>query len=152
MLHSFARCFSFCYYLFSAVVWVIVMLKFWLLGLLIGALSCTFCYCLFHAVVWIIVLIVVVLNWNFVLTVWRTTLRFELLLYSFTSFQPKENQKVWNREGKESDTIWNRENLPAFLLYSFTVMAAYLSSFLFVFLSSLYINTNRTRMIWLMYL
>ena len=37
---------------------------------------------------------------------------FELLLYDFTSFQPKENQKVWNSEGKEFDTIWNRENLP----------------------------------------
>ena len=77
---------------------------------------------------------------------------FELLLYDFTSFQPKENQKVWNREGKESDTIWNRENLPTFLLYGFIVTAAYLSSFLSIFLSLLYINTNRTWMIWLRYL
>ena len=77
----------------------------------------------------------------------RTNKRFELLLYGFTLFQPKENQKVWNGDGKESDTIWNRENLPTFLLYGFMVTATYQTSFLPVFLSSQYINTDRTRLI-----
>ena len=77
---------------------------------------------------------------------------FELLLYGFTSFQPKENPKVWNCEGKESDTIWNHENLPIFLLYGFTVTATYLTSFLLVFLSSQYINSNKTWLIQLRYL
>ena len=35
----FVSLFTFCYYLFRAVVWIIVMLKFWLLGFLIGAIS-----------------------------------------------------------------------------------------------------------------
>jgi len=51
----------------------------------------------------------------------RTNRRFEILLYNFTSFQPKENQNIWNHEGKESNTIWTCGNLPTFLLHSFAV-------------------------------
>ena len=47
-------------------------------------------------------------------------------------------------KGKESDTIWSHENLPTFLLYGFIVTTTYLTSFLLVFLSSAYINTDRT--------
>ena len=43
-----------------------------------------------------------------------------------------------------SRTTKESENLLAFLLYGFTVTAAYLSSFLAVFLFSQYINTYRT--------
>ena len=68
----------------------------------------------------------------------RTNRRFEIFLYSFTLFQPKENQNVWNHEGKEFDTIWTYENLPTFLLHGFAVTVAYLTSFLPVFLSSQY--------------
>ena len=46
-----------------------------------------------------------------------------------------------------SRTTKESENLPTFLLYGFTVMAAYLSSFLAVFLSSQYINTYGTWLI-----
>ena len=66
----------------------------------------------------------------------RTIIRFEILLYSFTSFQPKENQNIWNHEGEESDTVWTCENLPTFLLHGFALTIAYLTSFLPVFLSS----------------
>ena len=71
------------------------------------------------------------LNFSHLSVLWlRTNRWFELLLYSFTV------------KGKESDTIWSHENLPTFLLYGFTVTAAYLTSFLPVFLSSAYINTK----------
>ena len=46
-----------------------------------------------------------------------------------------------------SRTTKESENLPTFLLYDFTVMAAYLSSFLAVFLSSQHINTYGTWLI-----
>ena len=46
-----------------------------------------------------------------------------------------------------SRTTKESENLPTFLLYGFTVTAAYLSSFLAIFLSSQYINTYRTLLI-----
>ena len=61
-----------------------------------------------------------------------------LQLYSFTV--------TVSRTTKES------ENLSTFLLYSFTIIAANLSSFLTVFLSSQYINTYETWLIQFRYL
>ena len=94
-------------------------------------------------------------------------------LYLFTSTMkpsPRPFQlkgKIWNRRTLKvcaweaqrdtlqlygftvtvSRTTKESENLPTFLLYGFTVMAAYLSFFPAVFLSSQYINTYRTLLI-----
>ena len=45
--------------------------------------------------------------------------------------------------------VWK---LPTFLLYRFIVMVAYLISFLPLFLSTRFINTDRTSLLWLRYL
>ena len=45
--------------------------------------------------------------------------------------------------------VWK---LPTFLLYHFSIMAAYLISFLPLFLSTRFINTDRTSLLWLRYL
>ena len=45
--------------------------------------------------------------------------------------------------------VWK---LPTFLLYRFAVTAAYLISFLPLFLSTQFINTDRTSLLWLRYL
>ena len=45
--------------------------------------------------------------------------------------------------------VWK---LPTFLLYHFSVTAAYLISFLPLFLSTRFINTDRTSLLWLRYL
>ena len=86
----------------------------------------------------------------------RTTREFKTLLL-YVMHRSALHYAMWGKPGFlppfcsmlciVSRTTKESENLPTFLLYGFTVTAAYLSSFFAIFLSSQYINTYGTWLI-----